>query len=37
MGNIFDAFSDFSWWLETSFASLVLFGESEYPTTESAE
>lgn len=37
MGSILDAFSDFSWWLETNIASLVLFGESEYPTNESAE
>jgi hypothetical protein len=26
----------FSWWIETNFTSLVLFGEYPYPTEEEA-
>lgn len=37
MGGIFESFADLSWWLESAFASVVLFGEYEYPTEDSAE
>lgn len=27
----------FSWWIESNYPSLILFGESPYPTKEDAE
>lgn len=37
LGNFIRICADCSWWFETSFQSLILFGESPYPTDDSEE
>lgn len=35
--DLLSSLADFTWWIETNFSSVLLFGECEYPQKEDFE